>query len=552
MAHLEDISVLVVEANQGMRAQLRTMLDSFNVTSVQFASSAGAAVRKLRERRFDLILCEYDLGEGQDGQHLLEDLRSAHIIPLETLFIMITAERSYERVVGAAELVPNDYILKPLTAGTLQQRLQRALDKREAFLPAYRLVGADDVPGAIAYCARAEAQHPRYRTDLLRLRAELLVDQGRMIEAESLYREVLASRPVPWARLGLARVLIAGRRLEEALPVLEALVAESAYYLDAYDLLARTRLELGQPEGARDILANAVQLSPHRVGRLRQFGEVSMTVGDYEAAEQVLGEVVRKSKYSDLRTPEDHVRLVRAQLARDRVAEAESTIRDLEKSMAGLPGTEACRGLSRALVSQRTGDAEGARAALQRAIGAGQQGADLSVELRQQLVRACLDAGLEAEGSDLAVEILRNAADEETIETTRSMLRLGGREALAEAIEERLLLEVKGYIATGAAKAKAGDYDGAVKEMMSAVRKMPGSPQVLFNAALALLRHIEHNGWNERFATQARSLIARSRRLDPANPRLTAITDFMQGLVERYGVRQSPAASGGQSPGLPG
>jgi len=37
---------------------------------------------------------------------LLEDLRHNKIIPLWTIFFMVTAERSYEKVVGAAELAP--------------------------------------------------------------------------------------------------------------------------------------------------------------------------------------------------------------------------------------------------------------------------------------------------------------------------------------------------------------------------------------------------------------------------------------------------------------
>ena len=84
--------------------------------------------------------------------------------------------------------------------------------------------------------------------------------------------------------------------------------------------------------------------------------------------------------------------------------------------------------------------------------------------------------------------------------------------------------------------AHAGDFDGAVAEMMNAARKMPGNPHVLFNAALALLRHIENRGWNEAFAAQASALIERAQRLSPANPRLTAITEFMHELMKRFGI----------------
>ena len=535
MTRLQKLQVLVVEAHQGMRAQLRSMLDSFDITGVQFAPSAGAAVRKLRERQFDLILCDHDLGEGQDGQHLLEDLRSQRIIPLETLFIMISSERNYERVIGAAELAPNDYILKPLTPGTLLARLQRALAKREAFLPAYRRVETGDSEGAIEACLLAEQEYPAYRTDFMRLRAELLDQQGQTGKAETVYRAILELKSIPWARLGLARTLYRSKRFDEAEQILEGLVAESNYYLDAYDWLARVREAMNRPEQARSVLVDAVGLSPHRISRLRHLGAVSVSAGDYEGAERALSEVVRKSKYSDFRDPQDHVDLVKTQVMQNRFNEAQASIDDLERSMSGRPGAPSCTQLARGLLLQASGKHDEARSALSRAVELS-RGAPLSLALKQELVKACLAARLEDESSELVIDILRNAEEESTISSTHALLRECGREDLSERVDERLHEEVKRYITTGAEKAQAGDYDGAVSEMMNAVRKLPGNPHVLFNAALALLRHIEHRGWNERFAAQAQMLIVRTRRLDPANPRLDAISSFMQSLLKKFGI----------------
>jgi DNA-binding response OmpR family regulator len=538
MADLERLNVLIIEANQGMRGQLRSMLNGFGIANVNFAPTAGMAISRLRERRYDIILCEYNLGEGQDGQHLLEDLRTKEIIPLDTLFIMITGERNYERVVSAAEFAPNDYILKPLTPDSLHMRLLRALEKRDLFLPVYRLIEAGDTAQAIEACVRGRDEYPRHRIDFLRLEAELHAVLGHTENAEDIYREILAAKAVPWARLGLAKVLFTKKAYGAAEELLSALVAENSRYIDAYDWLARTREESGRIDEAREVLVGAVALSPHRLGRLRHLGSVQLAAGDNEGAERTLAEVVRKGKYSDFRDPEDHVHLVRAQLGQGRVAEAQATIRDLEKSMDGLPATTVCSSLSKALYHSQTGAPELAQAALQAALQAGADLSAVSVGMKQELVKACLDNQLEAEGSQLVMDILRNSADERTIEKTRAILHARGCGELSDELEQRVHVEVKGLIAAGADMVKAGDYDGAVREMMNAVQKMPGNPHVLFNAALALLRHIENRGWNERFAAQARGLIARTRRLDAANPRLEAIGGFMQQLVKKYNPRQ--------------
>lgn len=538
MAELERLNILVVESNQGMRSQLRSMLNGFGIANVKFAPSASMAIGRLRDRRYDVILSEYNLGDGQDGQHLLEDLRTREIIPLDTLFIMITGERNYERVVSAAEFTPNDYILKPLAPDMLHMRLLRALDKRETLLPVYRLIEAGNTQQAIEACmVRAEA-YPRYHIDFLRLEAELHAALGHTEQAEDIYREILAAKGVPWARLGLAKMLFAKKDYAAAEEILSALVAENSRYVDAYDWLARTREETGRIAEARDVLASAVTLSPHRLGRLRHLGNIQLAAGDAADAERTLAEVVRKGKYSDFRDPEDHVHLVRAQLSQGHTAEAQATIRDLESSMGGLSTTPACASLSKALYHTRTGAPELAQAALQDALHAGSAVSALSLDMKQELVKACLDNDLEAEGSQLVIDILRNAADEHTVERTRALLRERGRGDLSNELEERVHVEVRGLISAGAEMVKAGNFDGAVREMMAAVQKMPGNPHVLFNAALALLRHIENRGWNERLAAQARGLIARTRRLDPTNSRLDALGGFMQQLVRKYNPHQ--------------
>ncbi|NTV11038.1 MAG: response regulator, partial [Zoogloea sp.] len=297
-----------------MRTQMRSLLAMAGIERIEFAVSAGSAVRKLKGGRFDLIFSEYHIGDGQDGQHLLEDLRHHQVIPLSTLFIMVTGERQYERVVSTVELAPNDYILKPFAADTLHERILRALERRDAFLPAYQLIELGNTQDAIAYCIEAEEAYPQWTVDFMRLRAELLLADGKAEEAQTLYQWIIDIRAIPWAKLGLAKALFTQKRFEEAEELLQDLVRENDLFLDAYDWLSRTRHEAGHLEAAQTVLASATTLSPHRVDRLRRLGELALDTGDTETATRVLTEVVRKGKYSDFRDPEDHVRLVQAHL----------------------------------------------------------------------------------------------------------------------------------------------------------------------------------------------------------------------------------------------
>ncbi|WP_308602342.1 response regulator [Massilia sp. Dwa41.01b] len=126
------LSVLVIDPNPGMRSNLQNMLNLSGIHKIEFAVNAGTAIRQLARRAYDIVLCEYDLGggvggsDGQDGQQLLEDLRHHRLLSPWTIFIMLTSEAVYGKVIGAAELAPTDYVLKPFTADTLGARIGRA------------------------------------------------------------------------------------------------------------------------------------------------------------------------------------------------------------------------------------------------------------------------------------------------------------------------------------------------------------------------------------------------------------------------------------------
>jgi len=371
----------------------------------------------------------------------------------------------------------------------------------------------------------------------MRLRAELHVASGHADEAQHLYERILETRSVPWARLGLAKTLFMQRRYAEAEDVLQALVNENDLFVDAYDWLSRTREAAGELEAARSILATATALSPHRVGRLRRLGELSIETGDHEGAEKILSEVVRKGKYSDFRDPEDHVRLIQAQLGKGDTSQAEATIRDLERSMAGLDKTRSCSALSNVLVHVKKGDTERAGEAIKSLLAEEGASQGLSLKLKGELARACFATQLEDQGAAVVLDIMRNAPDQRTLANAKSMLKNADRVALGERLEGQINGEVKDLVSEGARKAQSGDFDGAVQFMLAAVRRMPGNTHVLFNATLALLKHIENCGWNERFAEQARGMIERGGQQDPGNPRLAAITTYYYNLLKKYGIR---------------
>jgi tetratricopeptide (TPR) repeat protein len=536
-----NLTVLVIDPHPGMRGSLQNMLNQSGITKVDFAISSGTAIRQLAKKAYDVILCEYDLGnsssdDGQDGQQLLEDLRHHKLIGQMAIFIMITSEGVYSKVVSAAELTPTDYILKPFNVEMLSARITRAIERRKAFLPAYLLIGQGNLRDAIRQCEMAEAAHSRYSADFARLRAELHVSLGELPEAAAIYAAILAAKPIGWASLGLARTLFAMERFDEAEAVLAKLVAANPKLMAAYDLLARCHEVGGAHTRAQQVLEHAVAISPHVVRRLRKLGEVSLDAGDVATAEKSFRQVVAKARYSEFRDPEDHVNLVKALVRKGDPVEAGSVIRDLEKSLRGNPKLDACKAISTALLHESAGNSVAAVGELTTALEAVRANGALSSNLKIGLARSCLSNKLDAEASEVMLSVLNDTASGVSMQQAMSVFVKAGRADLAEGMGVQLKAQAQGLLNAAAEKTGTADYKGAVQTLLEARHLAPGNLPVMLALVLGILRQIGELGWDHALGEQCAAVLGTIRKLDPAHPQLTLLTEKYLATKRKYGI----------------
>jgi DNA-binding NarL/FixJ family response regulator len=535
MNELDGLSALIIEPHAGMRATIHNMLTLCGLNKVDHAGSSNQAIKHLGTKAYDLILCEYTLEGGQDGQQLLEDIRHHKLMPLATMFFMVTAEGDYGKVVSAAELGPTDYILKPFTADRLLERIARALDKRNVFLPVYRLMEAGSQREAIDACLAGEAQHPRHLVDFMRLRAELHMFLGEPEQAEPLYRKLIETKAIAWARLGLAKTLFLRERYEEAQALLEDLVDSNKNFVDAYDWLARTHEAVGALDKAQAVLTDAVGVSPHAVRRLRKLGETALEAGDHDTAERILKQVVSKAKYSEFRDPQDHVLLVQTLVRKGDPVQAAAVIRDLDKSMAFQKHTTVCSAIASSMVHDYTGNKTRLNEALTSALAGSKHAPELRPELKLELARVAIENRMEEGAAEVVREVMRNARNGAAVTRAMAVFEQAGQSELAQQLAIESRQQVVDLVAGGAARAREGDFKGAVVLMQEAVAKLPDNPQVVFNAALATLKCLDNGGWDERLGQQALGYIAGVRRLDPVNPKLPALAGLHQQILKKYG-----------------
>jgi hypothetical protein len=141
---------------------------------------------------------------------------------------------------------------------------------------------------------------------------------------------------------------------------------------------------------------------------------------------------------------------------------------------------------------------------------------------------------MEEGAAEVMRDVMRNASNPAAMAKAMGVFENAGRSDLAQATAQESRQQVVDLVAAGANKAKEGDFKGAVALMVEAVGKLPDNPAVVFNAAVAVLKCLEHTGWEERLGQQAVSLIDNVRRLDPVNPKLPALAGLHQQILKKY------------------
>ena len=121
----KNVPVLIVDDYKTMLRIIRNLLKQLGFSNVDEATDGSAALQKLRDKEFGLVISDWNM-EPMSGLQLLKEMR-ADMKLKELPFIMITAESKSENVVAAKEAGVSNYIVKPFNAATLKGKLASVL-----------------------------------------------------------------------------------------------------------------------------------------------------------------------------------------------------------------------------------------------------------------------------------------------------------------------------------------------------------------------------------------------------------------------------------------
>ncbi|GAB6072366.1 chemotaxis response regulator CheY [Venenivibrio stagnispumantis] len=121
-----DIKILTVDDMATMRRIIKSILNQLGYNNVDEAENGKDALSKLKQNKYDLVLLDWNMPE-MDGITLLKEIRNDPQLK-DIPVIMVTAEAKKENVLLAIQSGANNYIVKPFTAETLKEKLDKVYE----------------------------------------------------------------------------------------------------------------------------------------------------------------------------------------------------------------------------------------------------------------------------------------------------------------------------------------------------------------------------------------------------------------------------------------
>lgn len=335
----DQLQVLIVDDFDSFRSMLFNMLQELGVHNISVAASDQEALRLCSVNTYDIILCDQNLGQGKSGQQILEMLRHTPNLNSDSLFALVSAESNKSIIMAAFEYEPDDYLTKPITSHTLEQRLNRLLAQRLALAPIYQALKESNSHRAIELCRNEIKSDNRYGNYCQKLLGRLLIASEQFDEAEKLYRAILEGRQLDWAMLGMANVKNYQGNTLSAQQWLEEIIQFNPLCLKAYDLLANILGERGDNVAQQQLLQQALEISPLAILRQQALGAAALKNNDVVIAVGAFRKAVKLGENSCHDNVGVHVNFVHStiRLLNMDKAMAKPIFRDAHKSVVELP-----------------------------------------------------------------------------------------------------------------------------------------------------------------------------------------------------------------------
>ena len=126
----KDMKFLVVDDYSTMRRIVKNLLHDLGYANVTEADDGKTALPLLQNGNFDFLITDWNM-PGMPGLDLLKAVRSNDKLK-KLPVLMLTAEAKREQIIEAAQAGVSGYVIKPFTAATLKEKIDKILASKAA------------------------------------------------------------------------------------------------------------------------------------------------------------------------------------------------------------------------------------------------------------------------------------------------------------------------------------------------------------------------------------------------------------------------------------
>lgn len=527
---LSKLKVLIIDDFVDMRSMMKRTVESFKATYVESAKDGDDALTKMGATRFDVVLCDYNLGDGKDGQQILEEAKHRKYISSTTIWMMVTAETTVEMVMGALEYKPDDYLTKPFTKQEFAIRLLKIQHRKNDLRDI--LVARDEGDFEKALTLVDTHLDKKELFELLQIKADLFERMGQWGDADEIYKKVMAARMLPWAQLGHGRMLVNGNDLAEAKEALNAAIAQMPSLVEAYDVLAQIYELLDDTKGAQRVLEDAVAQSPKAILRQKRLARLAYENNDLDTAEKAYRRVIKMGRGSVYKSVEDVLGLAKVYARKGESADAVKALSSIREDYKHDQDSLLHGQLVESEIYQTLGLKDQANKALDDAAELTAKITNVKTEISHELIGTALAAGRAELAQKIATVTVNNHHDQEyLIEALDKQFTDAGWSTESREFISQAQAEIRNSLARGSGLVKQGDLNDAITHFNALVSTAPNNISANLALAQTLVKLIQKSGNSEKLLYALRQSLDRVTKLAPQNALLVTLRELYRQLL---------------------
>jgi DNA-binding response OmpR family regulator/DNA-binding ferritin-like protein len=502
---------LVVDDFEQMRVSFKGMLSGFGATYIKTAATGEEAIKYLATERFDVVICDYNLGEGKDGQQVLEEARHLGYLGHACTFFMVTAESHISMVLGALEHQPDEYMVKPINREAFQLRLTGTLKRKKKLKPIDAALVDGDKARAIGCCMEQANGDLKYAHYLLKLRAELCLDTESYEDAEKIYNGLLEIRDFPWAHFGLGKVDFLRKDLERAESRFTNLIEKNQHYLEAYDWAARVKEALGDKKRAQELLQQAVKLAPKAVVRQRKLGLLALENGDSGTAERAFKAAIQWGKTSCFAASKEYLKLADIYQEKGQQAKQLQLLAEGATRFGGQPCDQVQLLCRQATVKREVSEHNDIEHCVKKIESLAREH---SAELPPEVLLSVAEECYRLDKPDSAREMLKVLVgnyhdDEERVERVRQVLRDHDQPAETKNLVENISKKLFDIHSQCGKLLGAGKSEQAIEQLNDVIEQHPANRTLVLLGVKAMTDHMIEHGADQGYYFRCRQALQR-------------------------------------------